>query len=110
MPERHTDHDLTAFAVVLWLASVLRVTLALESREAFATEATLALACVVLLPWMVLRRSIQHQVVDPEVHVSRLENVELDTDDLGRVERNDAAPSSRLGQLGEARRHARPGR
>ena len=58
-PERHTDHELTTFGVVLWLASVLRVTLALETHEAFATEATLALACVVVLPWIFLRRSVQ---------------------------------------------------
>jgi hypothetical protein len=49
--------------LVLWLASIARVTLALRHAEVFGTEATLAIACLVGLPlaatrrWLVMRSS-----------------------------------------------------
>ncbi|MEP7050286.1 MAG: hypothetical protein ABJB12_08040 [Pseudomonadota bacterium] len=49
------DSDLRPIALVLWLASVLRVGLALANAQVFGAEVTLALACVVLLPFAALR-------------------------------------------------------
>jgi hypothetical protein len=49
------DFDLVPMAVGLWLVSVVRVWLALADHERFDTEATLALACLVLIPWLWLR-------------------------------------------------------
>jgi hypothetical protein len=49
------DSDLRPIAVVLWVASVIRVALALFHNEAFGAESTLALACLVMLPVLVLR-------------------------------------------------------
>jgi hypothetical protein len=45
------DRDLFPVAVALWLASVVRVVLGISEGEVFRTEATLALACVLLIPW-----------------------------------------------------------
>ncbi|MEO7037197.1 MAG: hypothetical protein ABI548_24805 [Polyangiaceae bacterium] len=49
------DSDLRPIAIVLWLASLIRVSLAFAHREAFGMEATLALMCVVLLPMFAIR-------------------------------------------------------
>ena len=49
------DSDLRPIAIVLWVASLIRVGFALASREVFGGEATLALMCVVLLPLAVFR-------------------------------------------------------
>lgn len=52
----HRDNDLLAVGALLWIASVVRVVLELINERQFGVEATLALACVVALPWL-LRRS-----------------------------------------------------
>ena len=49
------DSDLRPVAVALWAASVIRVALAMFHQEAFGAESTLALACIVVLPLLVLR-------------------------------------------------------
>ena len=49
------DSDLRPIAVVLWLASVIRVALAMFHDEAFGAESTLALGCLLVLPVLVLR-------------------------------------------------------
>ena len=49
------DSDLRPVAVLLWIASVVRVALSLYHRQEFGVEATLALLCVLLLPGMILR-------------------------------------------------------
>ena len=48
------DSDLRPIAVVLWVASVMRVALALFHNEAFGAESTLALGCLLLLPLLAL--------------------------------------------------------
>ncbi|MEO8905026.1 MAG: hypothetical protein ABI488_21435 [Polyangiaceae bacterium] len=50
------DSDLRPIAIVLWLASLIRVSFAFAHREAFGIEATLALMCLVLLPMFTIRR------------------------------------------------------
>jgi hypothetical protein len=49
------DRDLLPVGVVLWVASLARVTYALANREVFGIEATLALVCVVLVAWLFWR-------------------------------------------------------
>jgi hypothetical protein len=49
------DSDLRPIAVVLWVASAIRVALAMFHQEAFGAESTLALCCLVALPLLVLR-------------------------------------------------------
>jgi hypothetical protein len=49
------DSDLGPIAVLLWIGSVIRVALAFAHQQTFGAEATLALACAVLLPLLVLR-------------------------------------------------------
>jgi hypothetical protein len=49
------DSDLRPIAVALWIASVIRVALAVFHHEAFGAESTLALCCILLLPLLVLR-------------------------------------------------------
>jgi hypothetical protein len=49
------DSDLLVIGVILWLASVARVALAFAHHEVFGAETTLALGCVVGLPWLALR-------------------------------------------------------
>jgi hypothetical protein len=49
------DSDLRPIAAVLWVTSVIRVGLALANAEVFGAEATLAAACVVLLPLAAFR-------------------------------------------------------
>jgi hypothetical protein len=51
-PEVPDDSDLLPIAVILWLASVVRVGYALWVREILGVESTLALACIVLIPWL----------------------------------------------------------
>ena len=46
------DRDLLPLAVVLWVGSLARVAYAFRVGEELNTEATLALACVVLVPWL----------------------------------------------------------
>jgi len=48
------DWDLLLIGGATWLAGVARVTLALAHHEVFGAEATLALACVVGIPWLLL--------------------------------------------------------
>lgn len=43
------ERDLIALGVLLFVASAVRVVLALATKEVFGTEATLALGCVVVL-------------------------------------------------------------
>jgi hypothetical protein len=50
--EARGDRDLLPVAIILWLASVARVGYGLWEREVFDAEATLALLCVVLIPWL----------------------------------------------------------
>jgi hypothetical protein len=49
------DSDLRPIAVALWVASVIRVALAVFHQEAFGAESTLALACLLVLPLLALR-------------------------------------------------------
>ena len=49
------DSDLRPIAIVLWLASLIRVSFAFAHREAFGMEATLALMFLVLLPMLAIR-------------------------------------------------------
>jgi hypothetical protein len=49
------DSDLRAIAIVLWVASVIRVALAMFHDEAFGAESTLALGCILVLPLLALR-------------------------------------------------------
>jgi len=57
------DFDLLPMAGLLWIASVARVVSAAASDETFYAEATLALACVIVLPlwflWSRVRGSAQ---------------------------------------------------
>jgi hypothetical protein len=50
--EMQGDRDLFFIAIVLWIASVGRLVYGLWEREVFGAEATLALGCVLLLPWL----------------------------------------------------------
>ncbi len=43
--------DMLPIAFVLWIGSAVRVVFALAHHEVFDNRATLALACVVLVPW-----------------------------------------------------------
>ena len=54
-PKELGDGDLLAVVAVLWLASLIRVILAFVHREVFGTVATLALLCVLFLPWLCLQ-------------------------------------------------------
>jgi hypothetical protein len=47
-----SDSGLGIVGVLLWLSGLVRVLLALQSRETFGVEATLALATVLVLPWL----------------------------------------------------------
>jgi hypothetical protein len=49
------DSDLRPIAVVLWLASAIRVALAVFHDESFGAESTLALGCILVLPLLALR-------------------------------------------------------
>jgi hypothetical protein len=46
------DWDLLPIGALLWIGSVARVALAFAAHETFGAEATLALACVFGLPWL----------------------------------------------------------
>ncbi len=49
------DSDLRPIAIVLWVASLIRVGFAVANGQVFGVEATLALICVVLLPFSAFR-------------------------------------------------------
>lgn len=49
------DSDLRSVAILLWIASAVRVGLALVHGQAFGAEATLALLCAILLPTFIVR-------------------------------------------------------
>lgn len=49
------DWELLVIGGPVWIAALARVSHALEHEEVFATEATLALAFVVALPWLLWR-------------------------------------------------------
>ena len=53
--DRHPDFDLVPIFAIVWLASVLRVVMALARDEVFGSEATLALSCAVALPVLLAR-------------------------------------------------------
>jgi hypothetical protein len=46
------DSGLPVVGGLLWLSAVIRVLLGLSNHEVFATEASLALATIVVLPWL----------------------------------------------------------
>lgn len=48
----HGARDLRWVAGILWLTALARVAVGVAEGEVFHTEATLALACVVGLPWV----------------------------------------------------------
>ena len=48
------DSDLRVVVIVLWIGSVIRSALTVIHHETFGVEATLALVCVLLLPFLVL--------------------------------------------------------
>lgn len=50
------DADLVPVAVLLWLASVVRVTLGVVQAETFGPEASLALACCLGIPYWLCSR------------------------------------------------------
>jgi len=50
------DRDIWPGFIFLWVASALRVALAVPRHERFGFDATLALICLVLLPWLLLPR------------------------------------------------------
>jgi len=43
--------DLWPVVALLWVSSIARVVLGFATHEVFGAEGTLALACVVLVPW-----------------------------------------------------------
>ena len=47
------DRDLFAIALVIWATGAFRVAMALVHHEVFGTEATLALACTLLIPSLI---------------------------------------------------------
>jgi len=49
------EGDLLFVGISLWLASVARVGYAFASREIFGAEATMALGCVLGIPWLAWR-------------------------------------------------------
>lgn len=55
------DYDLLPVWIILWVGSVARVVAGLVENETFSTEATLALLCVAVIPWMVLGPWIREQ-------------------------------------------------
>lgn len=52
----HRDTDLLVVGALLWIASVARVVIELMHGRQFGVEATLALLCVVGLPWLLRDR------------------------------------------------------
>jgi hypothetical protein len=54
------DSDLRPVAVLLWVASIIRVSLALMHHQSFDVEATLALVCALILPLFILRARHAH--------------------------------------------------
>jgi hypothetical protein len=52
----HDDFDIRSIGAVVWITGVVRVVAALLRHEFFATEATLALAVVITLPWFFWRQ------------------------------------------------------
>jgi hypothetical protein len=48
------DADLVPVFGIVWIASLVRVAGAVAFHETFGTEQTLALFCVLLLPWLLL--------------------------------------------------------
>jgi hypothetical protein len=50
------DSDLLVVGALLWIASVARVVLELVHGRQFGGEATLALLCVIALPWLLRAR------------------------------------------------------
>lgn len=56
---RVKDWDLLPVAMLLWVGSAARVALGLSSGEVFGVEATLALACVFLVPWLLISRKLE---------------------------------------------------
>ncbi|HEY2406248.1 MAG TPA: hypothetical protein VGI10_09605 [Polyangiaceae bacterium] len=51
------DSDLKPIAWVLWIASVLRVTVEVMAKHSFGAEASLALLCALLMPWFIFFRA-----------------------------------------------------
>ncbi len=49
------DRDLLPWLALLWVVSAVRVVGAIVRSEVFGAEATLALAAVVCVPWLLLR-------------------------------------------------------
>jgi hypothetical protein len=61
------DGDLVPVSILLWIASVVRVALGVVERETFRTEATLALACVIVIPlWLISRTQRSKRAAAPE--------------------------------------------
>ena len=56
------DSDLRPIAALLWLASLVRVTLTFAHRQTFGAEASLALLCIVFLPLLFVRKRSQRDV------------------------------------------------
>jgi hypothetical protein len=52
--QRLLDADLLPVFAIVWIASVVRVAGAVTLHETFGVEATVALFCVLLLPWLLL--------------------------------------------------------
>jgi hypothetical protein len=56
------DRDLYAVAALFWLASLMRVALALVHGEVFGVQGTLALLCVVVVPWgLIAQNAVEHR-------------------------------------------------
>ncbi|HYQ29256.1 MAG TPA: hypothetical protein VER04_18620 [Polyangiaceae bacterium] len=58
------DRDIWPAFIFLWVASALRVALAVPRGERFGFDATLALICLVLLPWLLLPRKSESTASD----------------------------------------------
>lgn len=60
-PDDLGDGELLLVGALLWIASVARVVLAFAHHEVFETEATLALLCVLFIPWFWFADQRRHQ-------------------------------------------------
>jgi len=60
------DGDLVPVAILLWIASVVRVALGVVEGETFRTEGTLALACAIVIPlWLISRTQRAEPAAEP---------------------------------------------
>jgi len=63
------DRDLWPVFAILWVGSVARVVAGLAEREQFGFEATLALLCVVAVPWVAMGPWLRRWLSDDDTGV-----------------------------------------